>query len=61
MKYDSTCPDCKSKNNIKKYLSDYTKTLYKCEKCNRAWDEGTKYCKVCLDVVQYCDCYKDLI
>ena len=57
----NTCPDCKTKASEKSYLEKYGKSLYLCKSCDRAWDEGTRYCKICLDVVMYCSCYKDVI
>tara|TARA_Y100001970_G_scaffold145495_1_gene178648 strand:+ start:1429 stop:1626 length:198 start_codon:yes stop_codon:yes gene_type:complete len=55
------CPDCNEKVGEKSFLKKYEKNLYLCSSCNRAWDESTKYCKICYDVVMYCRCYEDVI
>ena len=54
------CPKCSSKSIIELNFRPYESQVYECKGCKSMWDENTYYCKKCLDVIQYCDCYKDL-
>mgnify|MGYP002843331998 CR=1 FL=1 len=55
------CPDCKSKNIVHSGKGPYDEKLYRCKECGRKWDKNnTRYCKICGDVVMYCQCHEGM-
>ena len=54
------CPDCKSKNFGELDWIPYGEKTFNCNECDRTWDKNTKYCKICKDVVMYCQCFEDM-
>ncbi len=55
-----SCPDCLSEKITRRQERPYGETLYSCNECKTLWSKKTRYCKKCLDVVQYCKCYEDM-